>query len=550
MPLPPNILKACYAKPAVPEYRGNPFIEALPPILKTQGVRNGLTSKVVLDSKDLFADGTSRAHMISGLMHGYFQPLTPHIDLEQKLSLLIRQGYVGRNYDDGSLNRHLQAGYERLQKGELDVQTFSQARSTATSLALIGGSGCGKSATLGRLLSTYPQALFHEELNITQLVYLKIDSPHDGTLKSLCLHFFRAIDQALGSDYELRYGNKRLSIENLMASMAQTANVHALGVLVIDEIQHLNAARSGGKDKMLNFFVTLVNTIGVPVLLVGTPKAQPIFVADFRAARRTTGYGATYWGPMKGHPKKHNERERKEWIAFTNKLWKYQWLQKRDENLTDEIRDCWFDLSQGIHDIVVKLFVFAQLRAIATKTERVTVNLLRQVYEDELKPVHPMLDALRRDDAKKIVEYSDLYVEDAEKRLLDLIERIDKAAPTSPRRKNTFSGNPDAQHLHNMLESMGIAADRSQALVEEAFSLYPDSKLSDLMPIVLEWYKEQPKQSKPTAKRKAYVQQAAWSELDTDDLRFQHSQSSPEAPLYELLRKRNRVFDLAGWLAN
>lgn len=550
MPLPPNVINACYTESTVPGYRGNPFIEALPPLLTTKGVKKGLTSKVSLESKDLFADGTSRAHMITGLMHGYFQPLTPHINLEQKLSLLIRQGYMGRNYEDGALNRHLQAGYERLQKGDIEVQTFNQARSTATSFALIGGSGCGKSATLDRLLSTYPQVLFHEELNITQLVYLKIDSPHDGTLKSLCLHFFRAIDQALRSDYESRYGNKRLSIENLMAAMAQTANVHALGVLVIDEIQHLNTAHSGGKDKMLNFFVTLVNTIGVPVLLVGTPKAQPIFVADFRAARRTTGYGAVFWGPMKGHPEKHNESERREWIAFTNKLWKYQWLQKREEDLSDEIRDAWFDLSQGIHDIVVKLFIFAQLRAIATKTERITVQLLHQVYKDELKPVHPMLEALRRDDVKKITEYSDLYVEDAEKRLLDLIQRIDKEASNSPRRKTTYSGNSDAQHLHNMLESMGIPADRSQELVEEAFSLYPDAKLSDLMPIVLEWYKEQPKQQKRATKRKTYVQKAAWNELETEDLRFQHSQSSPEEPMYEMLRRRHMVFDLAEWLTD
>ncbi len=38
---------------------------------------------------------------------------------------------------------------------------------------------------------------------------------------------------------------------------------------------------------MLNFFVTLVNTIGLPVILVGTPKARDIFEKDFRSARRS-----------------------------------------------------------------------------------------------------------------------------------------------------------------------------------------------------------------------------------------------------------------------
>lgn len=60
-----------------------------------------------------------------------------------------------------------------------------------------------------------------------------------------------------------------------MALMSQIANVHAIGVLVIDEIQHLSMSRSGGVEKMLNFFVTLVNVIGLPVVMVGTPRPDP-----------------------------------------------------------------------------------------------------------------------------------------------------------------------------------------------------------------------------------------------------------------------------------
>jgi len=35
-------------------------------------------------------------------------------------------------------------------------------------------------------------------------------------------------------------------------------------------------AKSGGSEKMLNFFVNLVNNVGVPVVLVGTPKAVKV----------------------------------------------------------------------------------------------------------------------------------------------------------------------------------------------------------------------------------------------------------------------------------
>ncbi|MBF4270378.1 ATP-binding protein, partial [Vibrio anguillarum] len=102
---------------------------------------------------------------------------------------------------------------------------------------------------------------------------------------------FRAMDRALGtSNYERQYSmSKRPSIETLLAAMAQVANAHAVGVLIIDEIQHLSRSRSGGSEKMLNFFVTLVNTIGLPVILVGTPRAREIFEADMRSARRGSG---------------------------------------------------------------------------------------------------------------------------------------------------------------------------------------------------------------------------------------------------------------------
>lgn len=80
----------------------------------------------------------------------------------------------------------------------------------------------------------------------------------------------------MGSNYERRYGLKRHGIETMLALMSQIANAHALGLLVIDEIQHLSRSRSGGSQEMLNFFVTMVNIIGVPVMLIGTPKAREI----------------------------------------------------------------------------------------------------------------------------------------------------------------------------------------------------------------------------------------------------------------------------------
>ena len=58
----------------------------------------------------------------------------------------------------------------------------------------------------------------------------------------------------------------------LLTGMARVANLHAIGILVVDEIQHVKISRGEG-SVLLNFLVTLRNTIGVSLLMIGTMSA-------------------------------------------------------------------------------------------------------------------------------------------------------------------------------------------------------------------------------------------------------------------------------------
>ena len=553
MGLPANMINAVYQDSGVPEYQGNPLIEALPPTLTTQEIKKGLMGSATYDPREAFLDGSKRVHIIAQLLDNFFQPLGSHIKLETRLSIMIRRGYVGRNLADGTLNTHMQNGYERVMKGELGVFRFEQAKSTARSLSLIGCSGSSKSTTLNRILATYPQVIYHEKYNFTQITYLKVDCPHDGSLKNLCIHFFRAIDNILHTDYERKYALKRHSIDTLLALMSQIANLHAIGVLVIDEIQHLSRQRSGGIEKMLNFFVTLVNVIGLPVVMVGTPKARPIFETDLRSARRGAGFGALFWRPMKKEPSTRNPKTRKvkrsEWVAFTDKLWKYQWLQKRDEQLTDELRDCWYDLSQGVLDIVVKLFVLAQLRAIATRTERLTPKLLKQVYKDELEPVHPMLEALRSGDEELIAKYSDLSFPDIDEKLLALSAKIDESLISERELLDEYDGNEQAERLHNLLVAMDCQSDLLVPLIKQAFKQKPKLTIRELLPVVLDWYEKPEKQpDKVSEKTDKKVNRKDWHTLESTDLRFKYTQVNEGETLYSQLKQSGMVFNVDSWL--
>ena len=101
--LSPNTVLADYRKTAIPWYNDNPFIEALPPILEPKFVIKALRSNVKLVHSDKNASPTTRSHLLAELMSNFFQPIIRHVQLESKLSIMLREGYVGRNLKSGNL---------------------------------------------------------------------------------------------------------------------------------------------------------------------------------------------------------------------------------------------------------------------------------------------------------------------------------------------------------------------------------------------------------------------------------------------------------------
>ncbi|WP_150138963.1 AAA family ATPase [Candidatus Enterovibrio escicola] len=550
MEQPNHFVIASYQPTGIKRYDGNPFIEALPPILSVAQAGNSIKGKVDFHPSDRLSSPKSRMHMVVSLLDDYFQPLSQHVLLQEKIDMMLRMGYVGRNISDGSLNRKLQEGYDLIKSGGEITANFSVEKTTARSMSLVGISGSGKTSSLVRVLETYPQVIYHEQQNFFQVTYLKIECPSNGDLESLCLNFFSAVDGVLGTDYERRYAKQRLSVPKMLALMRQTANNRAIGILVIDEIQRLSQVRSGGKEQMLEFFVELVNTVGIPIVLVGTPKARPIFELELQSGRRSAGLGSIYWETIQQNVAKSSGKEPNlNWTRFSGNLWKYQWLKHGDDPLTDEIRDCWYDLSQGVLDIVVKLFVLAQLRAIANKKERITVGILKSVYKQELKPVHPMLDALRSGDADKIVKYSDMRVVDLDKRLIQLGSEIMEVVQKQEER--LFGGNQEALRLYNVILQIEENFDEQIVvkLIERIFEEHPGQSIHEMIPILVNWYQsyEEPARKEKT---KTKIKQKDWHDLDVSDLRYQYAYCKEERlSLVERLEQNGQMFDLDGWAA-
>jgi signal recognition particle GTPase len=393
------------------EYKGNPLIEALPSILPKDQFVEAVSEYPAFDKSEKKLDSWVRLHCVERLSR-FFQPLERHIDLEQKISRVLRQGYLARNPLAPVYATRLNQINKSIKSARED-KTASFAKyvntpSSASGFTVIGVSGVGKSTAVNRILGLYPQIILHSEyqdtpLSTYQIVWLKLDCPHAGSLKGLCIDFFIAIDKLLGTDYHRKFASRQNSEDAMLARMALVASTHSLGVLVIDEIQDLSTAKSGGSEKMLNFFVKLVNTIGVPVVRIGTNKALPILQGDFRQARRGTGEGGVYWERMM----RDTPEEKEIWRFFVEGFFDYQWT-RNSVNLNDELDEVLHEESQGIVDIAIKLFMIAQWRAIAVESEIVTPALIKQVASDSLHLVRPMLDALKSGNEDRIAKYSDI----------------------------------------------------------------------------------------------------------------------------------------------
>lgn len=89
-----------------------------------------------------------------------------HIELERKLSTLIRRGYLGRNPLDKSFLGKLRVlnrlDDTSIKENELQNE-LENIRTTADSISIIGVSGIGKTTAIERLLLMYPQVIKHFE---------------------------------------------------------------------------------------------------------------------------------------------------------------------------------------------------------------------------------------------------------------------------------------------------------------------------------------------------------------------------------------------------
>jgi len=379
--LPVRVAKARYREPTNPAYAGNPLILALPPCVEPIRMKKLLTVTVPsFEFEDLSL--SEREGRIKELRNLRIMS-TQYLDFYQSVYNLIESGYVQRNplkvdviawsYDIADPSVSLD---ELEQPGLID----GLKETTSGAMFLTGFSGNGKSTISEHILfNLMPQVLEHnyENFNELQIVYLKVDFPHDAKRPELIYRIAEELDWVLSKTsygdplYRKTMLNNKgeyKAINRMLELLMTQLNRHHVGLLVVDEFQTLLISSLRYRQEVIQMFDDISNSLYTPLLKIGTPDALGLFEKNSRHKRRQ---GEVF--ELKPFTDEHT-RER-----ILKALYEFQPLRKIIQR-TKEIDELLFNLSGGVPDYLIGLWQAVLVEAIRSGKERISKQLIMQVF--------------------------------------------------------------------------------------------------------------------------------------------------------------------------
>jgi len=338
----------------------NPLIAAL--FSASQPDLAGLiTDLPPFDPRDRLLDQDERTDRL-GALYRFRVPFEWHRDLKRRSDEAMQLGYSQRNPTDLEYETQLDQQLDALERGE---RGYGGA---ARSFSLRGESGMGKTFAIEAIGRTYPPWVVHDTANgerhfsATQIPLLYVNTPAIATPKQVSRDLIGALDTRLERMQYHLYPTKpparpfaadysgRSTVEDLSVGAANLLRRFHVGLVVLDEIQNLSPARSGGEDRVFQYILNLTNTLRVPILFVGTPHALDWLESTEYLERRLEGLP-----PVIVHPMRLGDDD---WETLIDALFRYVYLRGPvDRNAVSEAL---WNVSLGKTDNAIVAFRDAQ----------------------------------------------------------------------------------------------------------------------------------------------------------------------------------------------
>ncbi|MEZ9440899.1 ATP-binding protein [Vibrio atlanticus] len=382
---------AIYHEAILPEHRGNPLIEALPPKVEDDELVIKLSNYPERLIEETAFEAIERLDYLTRLKT-LRQPLPLYFDVFRAIEMAIKEGYSAKNPLSPTTMNYLHYSLDNRPDVEPRTGFFKPKGSGIT---IIGESGVGKTCMLEQVLNCFPDVIEHryyqnKVLAIPQVVWIKVDCPDDSSVKGLCHRILEQIDEKLGQPPTKPAGTIALLLQQIESKMKS----NFLGILVIDEMQNLNLAKAGGADRLLGFLHNLVNNLGIPILFCANPPFDELLSKSFKSARRAESSGYFDVELMKNDD---------EWELFVDELWCLQWT-NIETPLTPSLNNKLYSLSAGNIDLAVRIYYSAQKAVIGSADERITEEVLDLGASIAIRATKKLTEEMRKKHAISILK--------------------------------------------------------------------------------------------------------------------------------------------------
>lgn len=493
-----------------PAYRGNPLIEALPPVPTMEKAYMALALQPATRAADFRSKDASSLIDLLGELQQVFVPTKMHIYALQKIVALVRTCYAYRDPNRAEVQRAL---YNAARGRPALIGRLSPTGGGSNGMVLWGVTGSGKTSFIDRLvdyLGSLP--IYHQFIQggpslWPQVPVLRIQCRK--TLRGTSLALLEHLDKQLNSCHYGRVTD-RLSRDLFLARVQQAISINFVGLLVIEDVHKLKDQA----EVVLDYLCDIMEECGVPVLVVSTYKFRKALMADEAIASKLTARGMIDFEPIpfssapRSPPKatptpvaaqegstrtedavdaNQPEEEDDDWVAFVEELFQLNVFRKAVAMPADLPRWLHFHAA-GVRRFAREMLSVAFERSIRDESiTNITSPLLDDIAANELQKYQDAVSVLRRRLVGAQVSDADaakfehlIAPTDGLKNLRDEIRARDLAQASAVKPKGGTADSPAAPTAAAKKASTKPAARKSRSTSAPSESLSAEAVYAQL----------------------------------------------------------------------
>lgn len=358
----------------------NPYITALPRRRSVQDLRNDFRVKPVLPSSDEFNKLNFDDQL---LLINKLRIIRMYLPYYERIENAVDSALVDSYTRRASIKSNRPYGEYMFQDESVTAFRHSDVKglgNAPTGFAVLGQSGCGKSTGIKGVLSKYPACIIHNpgtpEQHV-QIPIIAIEMPKNDNFHGLYRAIGEQIDKALDNNshiYENELGRKGDTLGDKFSKLCALVSIMHIGLIVVDEIQRIT--KKNVKEETLETFMSLSNSTGVSVAVIGTEESYEQLFFRPRVARRLSPLinGDKYCSNIK---------------SIENILNILYFYLPDKMTLTSECLEAYYHESRGIMDYILKIFVQVATNIVEGKQKKKTVEVNPKMIKKIAKTVVP-----------------------------------------------------------------------------------------------------------------------------------------------------------------